>query len=719
LHVGTEVKVFFAPALGFATLIILSGTISTLCNVSTPNAIIFSSILLLIYLIKLEVRQRLFFQKKMLKHILSVSVLGAAVSGFFNLSKSKFGSANFDFLWNLNDSFYLQHHLMTEYFNGNRQSQLPLNWSANPAGRYGASYIFALLDRFAFHPLQWSFSVYCVLVSLVWYAFYGTLSLTLNKKKIECFIYSIIAFFSSLNVMAVSYEVVGQISGIPLMLLIIYLSYQLYANERFIENIGSLILILILGLTWIYPAQVFVVAPVFAFAVLSKIFKLNRSVKPHKFFVIFLSISIFIIFWNYHYFFTRFSQIISVSTSSTSSNGSSGGVFNQFSSIFGPAISFGLLPYPFRGHPVEGVFACISLVVLLALVFWSFYLSYVKHKSIQKVLDFHFFHQIYVLGLFAVCYFVLRSNYTLFKITTWFTPLFIAYAFYGLRKSLNLVRQNMRFLACILLIPSIAFISVASGATIASAWKGHTRNFTHTLDHGHSELVRYLSSVPVSNVYFVLPSMEDAAWTSMDLPSPQLAQVHILGSGHQVLDMGQSQRCFTGDPVMKKSLIVTDTEVRDVVDGPIFIGKPKAIFGSYSIYSSDQLVQAVAMMGGVFYTEPAPFGLKIKDSLIRWSGGNFCIGIWESTPRNVRIKISLQPGPDLLQAPELKLFDRSFRANSIKDKFEFESSIQPLHKGWNYIQVENQADKRIISPHTSRPDFRQLAYAVKSVSAVP
>jgi len=717
LHLKKDLSYFYLPTLGFSSIIVLAGGISTILRISTPLAIYSAILILSLTIMILEIRRPIIEFRRFFQHTTFISITSSMVCAFFSLSKSKYGSLNYDFIWNLNDSFYLEHHTMSQVKIVNNSLQLlPFTWSSNEYSRYGVSYLFASLDSISYRPLVWSFAIYCIMLGLLFYSFAGLARLLFQANNIKILMFSLAAFFSPLNILGAGYEAIGQISALPLVFFILYISYRIIFSNRIELSYFLIYAILCFGLIWLYSALLLVILPIIILVIITIAFKYRNIVAFSKIpvfymILVFLSLELFV---NFHFIYMKFVQLVAVSTSNTSLAASGATIFNQFTSFFGPGISFGFLPYPFRGSVFVGL---IGTFATTSLISFFVYIWYREQREFRKFfISAPLFFLAYISFLYISTLFILQSNYSILKINLWFTPIFIPILCMHIFLNSHNLDLHCGAVFRWLFVFVCMSLSITSVSYLDNIWNGHDKNFRYTEDSGKKQLIQFLAIKKFDSVFFSSPSMEDIAWIAMGLPNSVLNRVYRLGSAQQVLAIAVKDGCYPAESVKADSLIVVDKSASDVLPAPTFSGAPIWHFGSYMIYTSRQLTSAWSINGGTYYTEPASFGYPSKDFLIRWTSGKFCIARWSNKTDLTTVKIDFASGPDLNSYPSFVINGKIFGSGAGTRDFKITSHKVLLHPGWNYIKVINKAIVKSISPHSPRPDSRILAYAVKSIS---
>jgi hypothetical protein len=232
-------------------------------------------------------------------------------------------------------------------------------------------------------------------------------------------------------------------------------------------------------------------------------------------------------------------------------------------------------------------------------------------------------------------------------------------------------------------------------------------------------------AVDIDSLAVVSATSEEAAWLA-GLLSKNSFKAYSLGIGNQALGEALSRNCnltYAQENFDQIDAIILDRRLSDISNIYMFENKAFDAIRHWDIYRAEELKFAVTVNGSgtfppnVLSRHQSPIE---GSSVIRWSSGQICLGVYSSRDIKVELNIRLARGPDLsafekwdIQAP-IETSEYTFADGTLA----LEVSAK---KGWNRVQIiqrgcENNPN---YSRFFARPDDRKLCFAVGKISVNP
>ena len=712
------------PILGFARFVLLAQIISVSTKVTLFHATIASaSILTLFGLWSLKN-----FSKDatiwLLRCFITLGATASIITLILAKSNSPFGTYNFDFVYGIQDGLYLAKNsvLIPEPHGGS----FPFDWGSVGIGRYCGVFLVTLLNSITNSALVAGEIVYILSISLV---FFGLLYFSINVLKLGfkvSFAVALLISVSPLNLMGIHNQLLGQTSGLPLAILILGLllnrkNWNLLSEPVHQINLATLVV----GLFWIYPAQLLLLAPFLSLIYLCILFEnhkignLKNSIKGVSLVLLTLIVSMSRDFTGT---INRIRTLVFYSSESSSSEKGSilyNSIFNQFSSWRGPTISSGL-----RVYGDTNIFWPIILLYL-ALVFVLISILAVRH--LQKNLRLKSLDQFgllilfltYVLSIYLVLY-ITQSNYLLFKLATWFTPLCTLIVLTILLDKYQQISQlkKQKFVMIFLVLPGI-MLTVWNSYTLATrAYKGNDIPFTNSKVAFDEEFLDRIST-KTDGAFVYMPAMEEAAWMTINIPNSSVReQINFFGYDQQSLYLGFN-RTLPKFPVVESSDSVFIQKTPTDIFPKYELNKAPLWENSNIVETKVSEIEKLFVFGvGAFYPDRASVSPFNDNHPFRWSNGYLSFGVFSQGDDQINLTLPIMTGVDFVEPlePIVNNGEVSFISKS-EEFYELRWEKIAIRKGWNTLILRINNDPiKAVPKNSLRPDFRPLTIAIGKIN---
>lgn len=710
-----ELSVLVIPILGFVTILTFSCVISAILELSGTESV-FSSFLLLsifgifTYFRISEVEKR--------KKIVTSCLIFASFYYFVYLVFLKFeiffGVHNFDFFYNIQDGIYLQRHSIYKFEPSD--SIFPLGWSADPMGRFAPSLLFSLLNFFSDRPIFWAGAVFVLVITLYCLGFVLFFRTLVQKPSFFLmFLLLSLIVLNSLTLFSWRSNLLGQISGLPVLLTV----FTVFTGSRFQQSqvrVFVQLVFLIIGLYWIYPAMFLIASPLMIL-ILIRIFRvqgIKTGVKNTFYFLVALTVTVYP---NFDAAISRLLDLVFFTQSNSQDDSIAGNlVFNQFSSWFGPLLSIGYVPYPNKIGNYKTSILYLFLAVVVFFLFWSLRKRLVR---VTGTVNFYPRTDLQVLAsylsvIYLFIFIFLKSNYFLFKVSTWFSPLLIGVFLIYVYNSTYTKKNFAPYLLLIFVSPII----ISGLHTGINYLQNRGENFPLAKNGLEEEFVsKFLSSG--RSLAMNLPTSEESAWVALSAGSKNQGRFFGLTPGKQVLESGFAQSCATNPVLSNDVIIVSPDSTVDIFPPLNRVNESRIpqVSQGFQIIPADGLRLLLVSNSGLFNPNQSEGWPFFKGSFYRWSNGFLCVSIWNSASSKLDIRFPLQEGPDwnnsVLEAPEngsLIVEDLSIGLKLVSWKNIL------LEPGWNNLRLRVSNVPEYMSTSSTNPDFRPLSFAVGEIS---
>lgn len=747
----------FAPTLGLAALVAIAYVISASAGIAGSQAVAISLSILVIFAVIVLIRRRGFLWVNIKNELIVggfclllgfVILLPAMIVG----GDIFFGAVNFDFFYNSQDSYYLSSNSVLQEMSPESEGILPLTWSAVGQGRFAIGLIGAFVKQYlGLNPLHFNSELLATLVLLFSLSAGGFVKYIYRFNGYRYFLAVSAIVLSAGFVMGYIYYLLGQISALPLFLLILTIASRLMDNDN--EGIVTsanrwdfyAIILLLNSLYFFYAILAFFAILIIAIAL---VFRVYQESKPaikiiYRFGWVFLGLVVIFVFARIFYFESTLYSIMSwvnLSLKTAVAPTDAPMVFSEFLTEGFITLLFGVLNYPtnasfffhFPPSSVIYIFITLSLGLMVVICFlWTTFklIESSKQKNIAIILAL-----IVTVFCCAVVFFITKSGYALFKISCWFVPLILPVTVTGiLRPKVGKKYLAANVLSCLCM--SVIVMNWLSAACYLYFFLPHNayNPFVNVNGiNGSREFSKLASQYGWDKGQIIILDLNNGiknAWAANEL---RKANVSALTHNLQPLsDRRPPDIPCQHTPVFTKDALLInerskDSE-RDIIQD-INEAKPIMSTGRYSVFRLAQ-IETYAFLGQGAYP---PEHISDKNSKryglpkdLRWIESGVEVFVYSRHTQLVNVNISLLPG--YVDAPEKRELTVHFREKVIKAGFTNDNRDIQLHNmklsaGLNcfYLESRDRVSQRkrksgIIRPEISR-DFRLLNFALSKFS---
>jgi hypothetical protein len=651
----------------------------------------------------------------------SLILLPALLSGFEHF----FGVYNFDFFYNSQDSWYLQNNSVLNYFEGRTGQILPLDWSANAQGRFAVALIGAFTLKYLhINTLIFNSILLNVLVVISAQAFYVFSRKVFNFTQIQS-IFSVAVFLLSGSfAQAYGYYLLGQISAIPILILILII-YKEFLEE---QRKSSLILIILLTnvLYMLYAILAIYVFAIMLFAGgVHYLLKKNQEKKSF----IFLFFGIIIIFFilrisNLDPLFDSIRQWVELSiNTATAKKGIM--VFSEYLTESFLALQFGLVNYPSVNSSLSFIynlnygasiflFIGVTTVLTITLVLKNFY----KQVGVASFVIIFSLYSVVVMS--TLMFFAISSPYPMFKISTWFVPLILPLLIIGLIEYKN--NLILAILSTLIILLNFVTSFVYLYPLVNS--KSDPNTNIQSLNYEEiDELREYLNNIKSKKI---LISMNNGIYTAWVANNFREFNVNALTHNFQPLDEKNLNESSVYSLKGEYLLINKDAGL-DIIKKPVVSKKSAYLTDNYLLYKVSQ-IELMTFIGSGSY--PVSH-LSLQDAssnnispTFRWVEEGVELVIYSNQEQDANLSFVIKPGFVKASSPYRKIKivmkEQSLEYN-IVDKKVLRINHIHLSKGMNKIIIKSDDAVQPIQRNNSlfreniNFDSRLLNFAISDI----
>ena len=642
------------PTFGFIFFILVASALNFLLPVTFKFAAIilglFSVIIFLFRVIFIKNKRKLAFV--FTKSFLIISSVYISISQIKIFFHRQFSSNNFDYFFGVQDGVYISSHSLAESSSGSTGLFLT---GVDPQhgillGRYGISYVVALLNLFRFgNPWLLGEEIYYLMIALIFGSVYGIVKRsTIMLQKTYSFVPYLIACLvltSPLMLMQYQMFMFGQIAG----LVLVFISYYLM-----LEKYDSMILILqgliLVGLYLVYPVLLLVWVVVIAFFLLIGFFEFEEDKNKHlikslKTGFVFLIAGSIVFGFKLSLMLNRLHSWFSLSGSKQGS-----ALFSQLNTQLALPISLGFIHYPSRLHPSSLLFiffAFFSLIFFviqyLPILFGRNFGGYASHLSLTIVYAFCF-----------VWFYFNKQTYNLVKVSTYLVPfLWLMFFISSYFLLLKIFQKGSRVAKIVLMISILAVLVFQfQVSSVLIKRSGIWTSFSQVPRNiNASQLAQF--DLKSSGLGIISPTAEEGWWIGPYLNNHLQTKMFILNSQSQAWENGFDVNCTLPNSLnsRKDFDFLTSSDYKDIVQSPYVAGSGLLQVGPYVSGPIRQIKSGLFLTGqGVFPPEFVNPHYQILGelSVLRWSTGHVCIVSKQNSSRNLTqtLSILVKPGPD-------------------------------------------------------------------------
>ena len=705
---------FARPIIGFSRFVILSQIISVTTGWALLNAAYISCVILGVNAIWYFRKQKARLVFEMFSPFFTLAFGASIILSIMWKSQSPFGTYNFDFVYGVQDGLYLADHSVR--IPPAQGGGFPFDWGSVGIGRYCGIFLVTIINEITKSPLLAAILVYAISIALIFLSLIFFCQKVFRYTALRSVALSVFAILSPLSLFGFHNQLIGQTTGISvtITLLAILVSQRDWPALR-ANSYHWIVATLVAGLFWIYPAQLILLLPVLAVLVLLIYLDAKKDGSAFSILVgIVIVISLLLVSFSRDFKGTL-NRIHTLIFYSSESQGATlyDSIFNQLSSKKGPVISSGFLEYGDTSSwwPILLIFT-IVLVLVVSILRFKALISAGRNSLLttDSVLSILYF---YILGAYIILFFT-QSNYLLFKISTWFSPLMALLFIATLTEYRHLFKEKWKIFFIIFIIPA-AYLMVNTSHLIAGkAMSGSDIPFTYSRLSFDNDLLERINESK-NSVLLSMPSMEEAAWITINMPRAATREtINFFGYDQQSLYLGFS-RTLPEFPLTKQT------------DSVFILKKGNDIFPDYSltqepVWENREMVEIQLknlerhfVFGvGAFYPDRAkvsPFGEGVP---FRWSNGYINFGVYSKSKQTFDLKVPVKIGPDFRGKFSPKTNNGSIVFKSAASGMELlEWRGITINPGWNTLELHLSDQPIFRTPKNSlRPDFRPLSVAI-------
>lgn len=742
-----------APAVGLASVIALGYLISANAGVSGADGMAVAGAVLTCAAISFwcvpGVRRRMQLSVTRsdtarfgLAMLPAAILLGPAFSyGIANF----FGAINFDFFYNSQDAAYLATHTVYQYSDLN-QAILPLGGSADAQGRFAVGLVGAFASKFfGANTVHFNAELISALLAINALAFVAFADFLFGKRSFASFCAGAVVLLSAGFAQGYVYFLLGQISAIPMLVAgLICLGKALRSSTT-----GELVPIrtivaLAFWLNALYITYAILSAFLAAFIVVGFVFLIMLDSREKRL-VHMRSLAIVIAASLIAYVAVRLTAIaptidsiqkwISLSFQTAVDVSSRPKILGEY--IIEPflALLLGIASYP-TSESVIGrtlpypqtlpmlLFGIVALVGVAGSV-----VSYVRHRADRGAVAL-------VLSLFcttmisALTFFATSSGYSVFKLSTWFAPLFLPVVVFAMTRW----KRGLAGGAVALLGTFVVGANVASGISYVYAFAVPSMavRLVNAPDvnglPGVEELGDSLDKYPDSPVALDLKNGLRMAWVANELQRPVTAVTH----NFQPLADREipPDTCPTASTVSEDAIVVVDSTNNDVLATP-FVA-PLMITGPrYNAFRMSD-AEMYAYLGRGTYT-PDHLSPELSQATglpqtFRWVEHGFELFLFSRTDKLANIVLEVYPG-FASSSPDRSISLKTQETEQVENFSKQASTVKfhnlPIRAGLNCFFIESKDPVEhaprygALLRQDTQNDFRLLNYALGSVRFEP
>lgn len=444
-----------------------------------------------------------------------------------------YGSVNFDFFYNSQESWFLRTHDVLQFANAKGEEILPLSWSSNFQGRFAISLVAAFfsswlpVDALQFNSLLLNTLVviFALAVSVFCKEFFR-----FSHKKL--FLAVFLTVLSAAYVQSYSYYLLGQLSAIPVF--IVYCIVLKSLLEKIQSQNPSSLLESMLGLAALFNVLYVFYAILSFFALMLTVVSAcfygykHAEKSTAKALVLTLLFAV-VIFIAIRLSAVSESLNIIKEWTATSTKVAAGGsaviVFSEYLKDAFLALLFGTVNYP-SSVSIFGLVISAAPIRSLLLFFvglgalTTLLLSlkvYLKAKDMPKSAQAIILALVCIILACAFYFFLSLASYALFKIQSWFMPLLVPLYLYAFNKKISIGNRQLSLsLFCgIVLALNLSASAIYMGDFLASdKFKryANVRGITGSKDI--TDLAAMLNHSNIQNMSLLLNNGIEAAWVA-------------------------------------------------------------------------------------------------------------------------------------------------------------------------------------------------------------
>lgn len=708
------------PILGFGTLVTVAYLISANFKLNGADAVGYALIALLLSIIiryknliaglkSLGKNQLCIFTAFVIIPVVTL-LIPAEINGFGFF----FGSVNYDFFYNSQDSWFLQQHNVLEYDIKN-QIITPLTWSANYSGRVAVVLIAAFFSKFLSLPTLSFNSLLLNTLVILFSLSLGTFCLTFfsSRKRTACIAVAL-SLLSAAYAQSYSYYILGQISAIPVFVVFcIYLKKfmdSVQNQERKALRSYILLLAAIINVLFFMYAILSVFAAVLAILSYTLLCIINRKHTALTPFIkmlglaalLFFAVRIFIIPES----IVIFQSWIKLSNSVAIERGHEIFiVFSEYLTEKNPALLLGLVNYPSSSSIISKwipsaiiqinflIFAGVVGSVATLLIFSSFF-SLKQYALSSRII------LVSLLGILIGLtgyFFMTLSGYGIFKLQTWFMPILLTvFVYYLIDTKTTFFNFLLKITCAIIILMNLLTSYYYLRDYFASPNKQYFVNAKNiTGSKSIVALASHIKEMKINQASLMLNNGYETAWVSDQLRNMTLT--HVIHNAQILNEKDLAEMPCSSenhdDITSLGPIILMNFESKNYNEIT-----PKPVGGNilyknngFILLDSTQL-ETLAFIGtGSYPTEVLTKKNPFFPSKFRWVEKGIEIYIYANRDKSIQFIAEVTPG--YVKSPSIRTINiqQAHKLSSFKvpGKTDLSLSNVKLHKGLNCLLISS------------------------------
>lgn len=623
-----------------------------------------------------------------------------------------YGSVNFDFFYNSQESWFLKTHNVLQFASAKGEEILPLSWSSNFQGRFAISLVAAFfsswlpVDALQFNSLLLNTLV--VIFALAVSVFCQEFFRFSNRKLFLAVFFTVL---SAGYVQSYSYYLLGQLSAIPPF--IVYCIVLKSLLEKIQSKNQESILGLMLGLAALFNVLYVFYAILSFFALILTVVSACFYGYKHSKKSTAIALGLTLLFAVTIFAVIRLSAVsesihIIKEWTATSTKVAAGGsaviVFSEYLKDAFLALLFGTVNYP-SSVSVFGLFINTAPIRNLLLFFiglgalTTLLLSlkvYLKSKDVPKSAHAIILALTCIILACAFYFFLTLASYALFKIQSWFMPLLVPLYLYAFDKKISIGNRQLSLsLFCgLLLALNLSASVVYMGDFLASdKFKRYANVRGVTGSKDITDLATVLNNANIQSMSLLLNNGIEAAWVANFTRGIELQAV--THNFQPLADKDLPAKPCTNLPELNANgpwVLTHPNSIRsDVTD---FAQGGKVIYenNSYSVIDP-KTVATYAYFGRGAYPVELNLGRNTTfPKKFRWVSRGVEIIIYSNEARKANLLVEVVPGYVVTKDP-VRHFSITTDTNrydfSAKSQIEFVVPQVSLRKGLTCVFLES------------------------------
>lgn len=599
------------------------------------SLIILYSLLIIKFFRALLNKRLLIFRKKIVVILLYVSIIPICtilVPSFILGIGNFYGVYNFDFFYNSQDALFLSTNSVTNFYSSD--NIFPIDWSANPQGRFAISLIGAFVFKYlSFNPLEFNSYLLSTLIIISAQVFFVFARRIFMMNYFYSFLSVFIFILSAHFVQGYIYYLLGQISAIPVFIYVLLIFRNLLKNQNY-KNFFWLVFTINI-LYFIYAILSFYAFTLFFFTSLSLIYLKKINIKYSNIFLfIFSFIIIFVLLRisNLHELYISIIDWIALSFQTASAEKGIM-VFSEYLTETGLMLQWGLINYPSSVSVLNfSSFIFISMGLIATL---SYLFIILKLRNLLNPIS--YFLILVLSGIVissSILFYIIKSPYPLFKTFAWFIPILLPLFLYGISKSYK------RFLLSSISIVILGLNLLTSVTYLGPFFLKKENPYLSTYLISKDELIqlnKYLKNLEPTELSI---NMTDGIHSSWFANFFREFKIHSLTHNRQPLFDKELDNSFYE---LSGEYLITQKNNFDIFDRNIYSNnKPLFETENYELYRISD-IDILTFIGTGTYQPTTIYNDKIPNTF-RWVEKGLELLVYSNKERMIELKFDVQDG---------------------------------------------------------------------------